>query len=140
MNGIGKFKKIGLDSNIFIYHFEENPEFVQKTQIIFGRLSLNKLKAVTSIISIIEALSYPSPPDVLKGIEEGFKTLPNLATLEVDHNIALEAARIRREYKFRLPDSVQLATAKLSKAQAFVSNDERLKRFTELKIILLSQL
>lgn len=29
----------------------------------------------------------------------------------IDHNLALEAAEIRRGYGFRLPDAIQLATA-----------------------------
>lgn len=139
MSGITKYKLVGLDTNIFIYHFEDNPEFVRYTQLIFGGLSKNKFQAVTSIISVIEVLSYPAPVQVLTSIEEGFKTTPNLTIYDVNHDIAIEAARIRRIYRLRLPDAVQLATALKVKAQAFVSNDERLKKFKELPIILLGK-
>ena len=139
MSGIAKHKLVGLDTNIFIYHFEDNPGFAAFTQIIFVNLSQGKFQAVTSVISIIEALSYPSPPQVLENIEEGFITMPNLTMYDVTHDIAIEAARIRRIYKFRLPDSVQLATTLKSKAQAFISNDDRLKSFKELPIILLGE-
>lgn len=139
MSGILKHRLIGLDTNVFIYHFEDNPKFVSYTQLIFDELSKNKLQAVTSIVSVIEALSYPSPQKVLTSIEDGFKTTPNLTIYDLNHDLALEAAKIRRKYGFRLPDSVQLATAVKSKAQAFVSNDDRLKRFRELPIVLLSK-
>lgn len=139
MNGIAEHKLIGLDTNIFIYHFEDNPQFVSYTQLIFDELSKNRLQAVTSIVSVIEALSYPSPPEVLVNIEDGFRTMPNLTIYDLNHDLALESAKIRRKYGFRLPDSVQLATALKAKAKAFISNDGRLKKFKELTIILLGK-
>ena len=140
MSGIAKYKLVGLDTNIFIYHFEDNLQFTPYTQLIFEGLSQGKFKAVTSIVSLIEALSYPSPPQVLKNIEESFKTIPDLTIRDIDHDLALEAARIRRKYKMRLPDSIQLAAALDSKAQAFITNDERIKGFRELPIVLLSEI
>ena len=140
MNGIGNIKLIALDSNIFIYNLEQNPEFVKLTDKIFTKLASNKLKAVTSIITLTEILSYPKTEGVINQLKEDFKSTPNLSIFEVDEAIALEAANIRRHYRFRLPDSIQLATAKLSKAKAFISNDERLKKFKELKVILISEI
>lgn len=139
MSGIGNIKLAGLDSNIFIYQFEDHPEFSQSTNIIFEKLARNKLKATTSIISLIEALSYPSPVEVRTNIQESFK-IPNLTVFEINQSIALETARLRREYGFRLGDAIQLATAKISKAQAFITNDDKLKHFKELRIILLKNL
>lgn len=140
MNGIKKLKLVSLDSNIFIYLFEENPQFIKNCRLIFNSLDQGRLKAITSVISIIEALSYPATPPVLKGIQEGFKNMSNLTTLDVGLNIGIEAARIRREYGVRLPDAIQLATAKLSRVKAFITNDQRLKIYKKLKVILLSEL
>lgn len=53
MSGIAKYKLIGLDTNIFIYHFEDNPQFSTYTQLIFEELAKGKLRAVTSVISMI---------------------------------------------------------------------------------------
>lgn len=139
MSGISNIKLVGLDSNIFIYQFEEHPEFSKSTNIIFEKLAKNKLRAVTSITSLIETLSYPSPPGVIIKIQEGF-AIPNLTVAVVDEQIGLETARLRREYGLRLGDAIQLATAKIAKVQAFITNDKRLKQFKELKIILLKDL
>lgn len=139
MSGISRLKLVGLDSNLFIYHFEQNPDFVTSTSLVFSRLASRKLQAVTSVVSIIETLSFPSPEDVAWAILESFDTIQNLTVVDVDKKVAVEAARIRREYKIRLPDAIQLATAKLFKAQAFITNDDHLKNFTELKIIPLNQ-
>ena len=136
MNGTAKIKLAGLDSNIFIYQFEDHPEFSQNTNIIFEKLAKNKLKAVTSIISVIEALSLPSPLEVRTKIQEAFN-MTNLTIFDINQNIALETARLRREYSLGLGDAIQLATARIAKAQIFITNDEGLKYFKELKIVLL---
>ena len=66
--------------------------------------------------------------------------IPNLEFISIDHRLALEASRIRRKYGFRLPDSIYLATAIFGKADAFVTNEEKLKKFKDLKIILLKDI
>lgn len=140
MNGTGNFKYIGLDSNLFIYNLEQHPQFVKYTDIIFNKLALNKLKAVTSIISLTEILSYPETAKVEIELINDFFNTPNTKIVDVDKNIAIMAAKIRREYGLRLGDAVQLATALVSKAKAFITNDQRLQKFKKIKIILLSEI
>lgn len=135
MNGIVNLKLVALDSNLFIYYFENNPDFAPSSVKIFERLSSGTLKAVTSVISVMETLSYPTPPQIIETMQEAFESIPNLNIIDVDYKIVLEAARIRREYKFRLPDAIQLATAVNNKAQAFVTNDKRLASFIQLPIV-----
>lgn len=135
-----KLKIVGIDTNVFVYYFSEHPRFGKASKKIFDRLSDSSWRSVTSIISISEALS----PKILTGeaakeVESKFLDVPNLALFEVNHAIAVEAARIRREYGFRLPDAIQLATALHAKAQAFITNDRRLKGFKELPIVLLTE-
>lgn len=139
MNGM-KSKFVGLDSNIFSYQFHQNPQFGPATKKIFDALSSNQLRAVTSIITLLEILSVNAPPNKIKGLEKLFLEMPNLMTFPVNHEIAVMATTIRREYKFRTPDAIQLATAKHARAKAFITNDDDLKKFKELKIILLSEL
>lgn len=137
---LNKFQSVGLDTNIFIYQFHRHPQFVDKTKFIFGLLEEEKIQATTSTITIIELLAFHATEVILEKIKDAFLTTPNLAVREVSQEIAFEAARIRRRYNFRLPDAIQLATAKLNRAQAFITNDKRLKKFKELKIILLNQI
>lgn len=139
MIGKSSYNLVGLDSNIFIYHFEENPAFINHVQNIFTELTADKFKAITSIVSVIETLSYPSPPKVLASIKESFYIMPNLTIVDVNQDIAIISARIRREYGLRIPDAIQLATALSYKAEVFVTNDKRLKVFKEIKILFLSK-
>lgn len=140
MNGITENKQIALDSNIFIYNLEGNPQFSSGSNLIFEKLVSNKLKAVTSIISLTEILSYPKTLDVAEQIIEDFFSTPNLAIFEVNKEIAVKAADLRRKYTIRLPDAIQIATAIYAKAQTFITNDKRLKKCKELDILLLSSL
>ena len=139
MSGIAKSKLAALDSNIFIYNLEENFEFVRFTDSIFKRLIENKLKAVTSIISLAEILSFRKTSALTRQLTEDFINTPNLEVFDVNQDIVIEAARIRREYGFRLPDCIQLATAKYAKTDIFITNDRRLKKYKLLKVILLKE-
>lgn len=135
-----KYKLIGLDSNIFSYHFHKHPIFGPIAKEIFDALSINKSHAITSIITLTEILSVKVLRNRVKQLEIQFSEIPNLIILDVNHDIASEAAKIRREYNFRLPDALQLATAMVANAKAFVSNDQRLTKFKKLKMIVLSEL
>lgn len=133
------FKSVALDSNIFIYLFQEDPEFIEKVRKLFKLISERDISILTSIISVSEALSYPSPDEVLEGIKSSFYSLPKLRILDVDRKIAFRTADIRRQYKFRTPDAIQLATALEAKAQVFITNDSKLKSFKEVKVLTLSE-
>lgn len=141
MNQISKFKLAALDTNIFIYYFEQNISFGTKAKLIFDNLSSNKLKACTNITSLAEIISSPKLTDAaVKETRRLFFSIPNLEIYQVDEKIAIESARIRRKYSFRLLDTIQLATALNAKARVFITNDENLKKFKELKVILLKEL
>lgn len=134
-----KFKTFALDTNIFIYHFHRYPKFTELADNLFLYFEKQKRRTVTSIISLVELLSYKVGDEKIKELKEAFNTTPNLTIYAVEDDIADRAAQIRRKYNFRLPDSIQLATALHSKAQAFITNDRRLKRFKELPVLLLSE-
>lgn len=95
---------------------------------------------VTSILTLIEILSFSAPQMMLDKLETDLLLIPNLKFLDIQKDVAKTAAVIRRTYSFTLPDSIQLATAVLSQTDAFVTNDARLKGFKKLPIILLKSL
>ncbi len=55
-------------------------------------------------------------------------------------DIAVAAARLRADYSFKTPDSIQLATAIESNADFFLTNDSQLKRFTDIPVLCLSDI
>lgn len=146
MNGMKNLNRwetysfVGLDANIFSYHFHQDPIFGPTAKEIFDFLSLDRLRGVTSIITLIEILSVRAPLFKIKGLKKLFSETPNLTIVEVNEEIASRAAEIRRTYGFRTPDAIQLATAVYSKAKVFVTNDEKLIKFRRIKVLLISSL
>jgi predicted nucleic acid-binding protein len=60
--------------------------------------------------------------------------------IDVDRQIAERAAAIRAAHGYRTPDALHLATAAVVGADVFVSNDERLRGFSALRVVTLSAL
>lgn len=137
---------VALDSMIFIYLFEYDLRYINKTKPLFEKIESGKIKGVTSVISLLETLSAPK----LKGekeksdiFERFFYETPNLKTVEVDRDVAVKASIIRQEnQKLRTPDSIQIATALYSDADYFLTNDINLKKvkIPPLKILTPSEL
>ena len=70
---------------------------------------------------------------------------PNLHTLPIDLDVALQAANIRAFTRLPLPDAMLIATALLSGSEAIVSNDgdwhRRLRpHFPQFRWICLSEI
>lgn len=130
---------LALDTNIFIYYFQPDPDFGVAAREIFKTLVSGQYKALTSIISLIEIMSFPMDEKFSESLMSHFLETPNLSIYELDQLVGLEAARIRRKYGFRTPDAIQLATAVVYGADVFVTNDKRLKKFEEIEVRLLSK-
>ncbi|MBI2008130.1 PIN domain-containing protein [Candidatus Amesbacteria bacterium] len=133
---------LAIDSMVFIYYLDPKEERLHTaSQQVIELLLKKRSQGVTSIVSVLETLSpsyYLTDQDRLENYSLFFHSIPNLKIIEVDWDVALEAARLRRENKsLRTPDSIQLATALIHKADVFITNDDRLKNlsFPNLKIL-----
>jgi predicted nucleic acid-binding protein len=77
-----------------------------------------------------------------KAVEEYkfvLQTFPNLKLQSVDAVVSEKAAEIRATYNLRTPDAIQLASAITANAEAFLTNDHRLKRIKGIRIIVLKE-
>ena len=135
---LSKFRSISLDTNIFVYYLDSNSSFYSHAEELFEQIAVRNSSIFTSVITLSELLSFKAPRSQIYKLEQELLLISNLTMIDVNHEVAREAASIRREYGFRLPDSIQLATALIGRTQAFITNDQRLKNFQELPIILLS--
>jgi len=134
------FKVCGLDSMVFIYHFEENPYFLPLTFQIFYLLEKKKLKGITSVLSMVETLSAPgleTTPEKLKDIRQFFLREKNLLVCDVDFDIGEKTAYFRRLYGLSAPDAVQIATAQLMGADIFITNDDSFRKIKDFPILFL---
>ena len=67
-------------------------------------------------------------------------TYPNLAWIPPGLEIADRAAMLRAELHLKTPDSIQAATALVSQATGFISNDPDFRRVPGLETVILEDL
>lgn len=138
-----KGKIIGLDTMVFIYHFEENKIYSPLTFSIFESLEKGNFNAITSVLTFLEILVKPKRESNLI-LTERYKilleTFPNLQVKALDENIADVASSLKANYNINTPDAIQVATSLEAQADVFITNDTSLKKITEIKVMLLSEM
>lgn len=131
---------IGIDTVAFIYHLEENHKYLPFTNILFEMIENGAIKGITSTITIMEILVKPKKEENDRAIQEYkfiLQTFPNLKIKPIDFHTAEKAAELRAKYKIKPPDALQLGAALVENANAFVTNDEKLKQVKEIKTIIM---
>jgi len=138
---IRSFSVIGLDTAIFIYHFEENPTYLPLTRELLSSIEMGERKGVTSAITLMEIIVKPlalGQIDVARKYEAMLVNFPNLDIVDLDRDVIRQAARLRAEYRIRPPDALQVSASLLYGADAFITNDGLLKRLQDkLNVIVL---
>ena len=138
---IRSFSVIGLDTAIFIYHFEENPTYLPLTRELLSSIEMGERKGVTSAITLMEIIVKPlalGKIDVARKYEAMLVNFPNLDIIDLDRDVIRQAARLRAEYRIRPPDALQVGASLLYGADVFITNDGLLKRLQDkLDVIVL---
>jgi len=138
-----KGKIIGLDTMVFIYHFEENQIYSPLTFSIFESLEKGNFNAITSILTLLEILVKPKRENnsiLTERYKILLETFPNLRVKTLDENIADVASSLRANYNINTPDAIQVATSIEAQADIFITNGTSLKKVTEIKVLLLSEM
>jgi predicted nucleic acid-binding protein len=103
---------VALDTPTFIYLIERHPIFFPAVEPIFQAIDAGSVQAATSVLTLLEVLVKP---------------IETKATTLADHG-------------FRTPDSIHLATAEIAGADVFVTNDDKLRGFSGVKVVSLRDL
>lgn len=136
-------RRIALDTSIFIYQLEANPQYLPFTDRIFSWLERPDPSAVTSTITMTELLVQPYrnfDEHRVNGFYALLATYPNLEWIAPNLEIADLAARIRARHGLRTPDALQAATAVLTSATGFITNDQVFERVEGFETLLLDRL
>lgn len=137
---VGQHSIVGVDSSVFIYTFEQHPQYEPFCRVLFKRLDEGVLELATSVVSISEVLVRPferRDAEVIALYDQVFSQLPHLKIAPIDYHTAKLAAHLRAAYHILLPDAYQLAAALSGKATLFVTNDRALKKVSDLKVVCL---
>jgi predicted nucleic acid-binding protein len=110
---------------------------------IFESLEKGNFKGITSILTLLEILVKPKKENNSLLVERYkllLETFPNLQVQEINENIADIASSLRANYNINTPDAIQIATSLEVKADIFITNDAILKKISEIKVLLLSEM
>ena len=133
---------IFLDTAPIIYYIEAHPQFGPLAKEIVNSFQVGNLTAFSSVISLVEVLPKPvqtGNEKLVKKFSEFLRTGKNISLLDISSDIAESAGRLRGRYtSLRAMDAIQIAVAINVGADAFITNDLRLKQIAELKTIILS--
>lgn len=140
-----KYRLISLDSMVFSYYFHGASLYSNLAEIIIRNLAEERILIITSVITYLENLSYPALEDNLDKvsfIKSFFLSQGNLNVINLSPEVADKAASLRRIYKLSSADAVQFATAQITKAEIFITNDKhfhKLLKKVDCPIIFMDQ-
>jgi len=134
------YRKLGIDSMCFIYHFEGNRAYGEIVKHLFLQLQKNKMSGVTSVLTLAEILAFEKLQDdriLFEETKSRLRSTPNLSIVPVNEGISELSSILKYKYSIALPDAIQLATTVVSGQDAFVTNDRGLQKMKEIKVIIL---
>jgi predicted nucleic acid-binding protein len=132
---------VGVDTMVFIYHLEGDERLEPFTRTLFSSVEGGERRAVTSTITLLETLVKPKEigdEEMRDDYYFALTSFPNLKNRAVDEEVAEVAAEIRARGELRTPDALQLATCLVEGASEFITNDERLRKIEDPKIIIMN--
>jgi predicted nucleic acid-binding protein len=111
-----------LDTNVYIYFLEKNPEYFQRSERAI-REALNHGPIILPTITIMEIMSGTNSDKVIS-----FFSGKQFKVCDITLDIAIGAGKLRYEYKaLRAADAIFIATVIEQRADYFVTNDNKLK-------------
>lgn len=132
--------KLGLDTAPIIYFLEENVEYLERVEPFFQAIDAGRVQAFAGVITLMEVLVKPlttGDTDLEQKYRDILENGKNFTLCEIGAQTARAAADLRARYSLRTPDALQLAVALQQRCEAFLTNDEKLKRVTDLRVIVL---
>ena len=139
---IEKINTIFIDTPPFIYYIEAHPEFGPLAKEVVDAFQSGLLTAFSSVITLAEVLPKPiqvGQINLAKRFSEFLRKGKNLTLIEISADIAEKAGWLRGRYpSIKALDAIQISSALYVKADAFLTNDNKLKQIKEIKSLILS--
>lgn len=138
-----RHRKIGLDSNLFIYLIDNVQPWADRVAELVTAVDAGETAAVISAIGLTEILSGPSRDGDFGRLErtnDEIQAIAGLVVAPLGAGIAVDAAVIRGVRGMTLPDAIHLATARAAGATAFLTNDRRIRGSAKLEVVYLDDL
>lgn len=138
-----RHKVVFLDTSCFIYYFEDSLPYSPYLDKLFERIEQGQLRAVTSVITLLEILTKPLREGNANLSNEYQRVLLNARGLEVvsvTPDVAVRVAELRARTSLKTPDALQLSAALVSNCDLMITNDKKFKSIPDLEVLLLDEL
>jgi predicted nucleic acid-binding protein len=124
-----------VDSAPVIYTLESNPKFADHFAPLFARHERGEIGLAVSTVTIAEVLTGPFGAGEEALARRYRAVLDSWQVVPLTSDIAESAARLRAQYRLRLPDAVQVASALAINADALVTHDRDFGNVRGLRIL-----
>lgn len=133
-----------IDTAPIIYYIEAHPQFGPLAKEVFDLFLSGRITAFSSVITLTEVLPKPiqaGDNKLARKFAEFLEHGINFNMLEITTSIAEDAGKLRGHYlDLRALDAIQIAAAVHAGADAFVTNDKKLRQVKEIKVVVLADL
>jgi predicted nucleic acid-binding protein len=138
---LAQLDSLFFDTAPIIYYIEAHADFGPLTKEAVESFQRGSFTAYSSVITLAEVLAKPvqaGKEALARRFTDFLLRGRNFLLLEITAEIAGRAGRLRGRYPaLRTIDSLQVASALTIGADAFLTNDRRLKQMTEIKMLVL---
>lgn len=125
-----------VDTAPFVYILEANTRFAERFTGLFEDAASGRLHIALSSITLAEVLTGPWQARKAALAKRYEKALGQYRVVPVSPAIAALAAQLRAQYRLKLPDAIQLATALEIGAHALVTHDRDFSRVRDLPVLM----
>jgi predicted nucleic acid-binding protein len=134
-------RSVFIDTAPVIYYIEAHPQFGPLAKEVIDFFQSGRLSAFASVITLTEVLPKPieaGNEKLAKKFADFLKYGKNLNLIEISASIAERAGILRGQYpNLRAVDAIQISGAVEVEADAFLTNDKKLKKINEIKVLVL---
>jgi predicted nucleic acid-binding protein len=138
---LGRIDSIFIDTAPIIYYIEANPIFGSLAKKVVDFFQSGKLNAFSSVITLTEVLPKPTEigdEKLASRFAEFLKYGKNLRLIEISQDMAERAGMLRGNYPYlKAIDAIQISVAINVGADAFLTNDNKLKQIKDIKVLVL---
>jgi len=138
---LAQVNTIFIDTAPVIYFIEAHPQFGPLAKEVVTAFQSGNLNAYSSVITLTEVLPKPIEEGDVKlarKFADFLKHGKSLTMIEISERIAEAAGKLRGRYPFlRALDAIQISTSIDVGADAFLTNDDKLKQVKEIKVLVL---
>ena len=124
------------DSVIFIYLFDHTGHFnIRATSRMAAFAAAKDRIAISHLVRLEYRIAPLRSNDAVKlGIFDAFCVRPDVQFLPISTAVFERATAIRAAFNFKLGDSLHLSAAVEGGCDRFLTNDNRLSRFTDIAV------